>query len=156
MKKARICAIAILTLCMFLLAGCGEKDKFDKDHAEVIKLMEQAKAVDTKDIKVRTNDNLTMNQDDIKAVEEDIADTEKRHQAIIDQVNAKLQEMQGYADKEASLAPRLENIKKEVKAQDQQWHDGINEQKAVTDIHKHSAGAKPTYDPFKGHLHFEN
>ena len=64
--------------------------------------------------------------------------------------------MQGYADKEASLAPRLENIKKEVKAQDQQWHDGINEQKAVTDIHKHSAGAKPTYDPFKGHLHFEN
>jgi rubrerythrin len=152
MKKARICFIAILTLCMFLLAGCGEKDKFDKDHAEVIKLMEQAKAVDTKDIKIRTNDDLTMNQDDIKAVEEDIADTEKRHQAIIDQVNEKLKEMQGYADKEASLAPQLENIKKEVKEQDKQWHEGINEVKAITDMQKHSKGAAPTYDPYKGHL----
>lgn len=118
--------------------------------------MEQAKTVQTKDLKIRDNDDLTANQDDVKAVEADIADTEKRHQDIMDQVSAKLQEMQGYADKEASLAPRLENIKKEVKAQDQQWHDGLNEYKAITDIQKHSAGAKPTYDPFKGHLHFEN
>lgn len=155
-KPIKFCLILTLTLCTLLLSGCGEKDKFDKDHAEVIKLMEQAKAVQTKDLKIRDNDDLTADQDDVKAVEADIADTEKRHQDIIDQVNAKLQEMQGYADKEASLAPRLENIKKEVKEQDQQWHDGLNEYKAITDIQKHSAGAKPTYDPFKGHLHFEN
>ena len=155
-KPTKFCFILTLTLCTLLLAGCGEKDKFDKDHDEVIKLMEQAKAVQTKDLKIRDNDDLTANQDDVKAVEADIADTEKRHQDIIDQVNAKLQEMQGYADKEASLSPRLENIKKEVKEQDQQWHDGLNEYKAITDIQKHSAGAKPTYDPFKGHLHFEN
>ena len=147
-KPIKFCLILILTLCTLLLSGCGEKDKFDQDHAEVIKLMEQAKAVQTKDLKIRDNDDLTANQDDVKAVEADIADTEKRH--------ATLQEMQGYADKEASLAPRLENIKKEVKEQDQQWHDGLNEYKAITDIQKHSAGAKPTYDPFKGHLHFEN
>ena len=155
-KPIKFCLILTLTLCTLLLSGCGEKDKFDKDHAEVIKLMEQAKAVQTKDLKIRDNDDLTANQDDVKAVEADIADTEKRHQDIIDQVNAKLQEMQGYADKEASLAPRLENIQKEVKERDQQWHDGLNEYKAITDIQKHSAGAKPTYDPFKGHLHFEN
>lgn len=101
-KSIKLCLILTLTLCTFLLSGYGEKDKFDKDHAEVIKLMEQAKAVQTKDLKIRDNDDLTANP------------------------------------------------------QDQQWHDGINEQKAVTDIHKHSAGAKPTYDPFKGHLHFEN
>ena len=87
-KSIKLCLILTLTLCTFLLSGCGEKDKFDKDHAEVIKLMEQAKAVQTKDLKIRDNDNLTANQDDVKAVEADIADTEKRHQAIIDQVNA--------------------------------------------------------------------
>lgn len=93
-KPIKFCLILTLTLCTLLLSGCGEKDKFDKDHAEVIKLMEQAKAVQTKDLKIRDNDDLTANQDDVKAVEADIADTEKRHQDIIDQVNAKLQEMQ--------------------------------------------------------------
>ena len=134
----------------------GIGNPLDLSMGSINKLMEQSKTVHTKDLKIRNNDDLTANQDDVKAVEADIADTEKRHQDIIDKVDAKLQEMQSYADKEASLAPRLENIKKEVKEQDQQWHDGLNEYKAITDMQKHSAGAKPTYDPFKGHLHFEN
>lgn len=39
-KSIKLCLILTLTLCTFLLSGCSEKDKFDKDHAEVIKLME--------------------------------------------------------------------------------------------------------------------
>lgn len=39
-KPIKFCLILTLTLCTLLLSGCGEKDKFDKDHAEVIKLME--------------------------------------------------------------------------------------------------------------------
>ena len=62
-KPIKFCLILTLTLCTLLLSGCGEKDKFDKDHAEVIKLMEQAKAVQTKDLKIRDNDDLTANQD---------------------------------------------------------------------------------------------
>lgn len=42
-KPIKFCLILTLTLCTLLLSGCGEKDKFDKNHAEVIKLMEQAK-----------------------------------------------------------------------------------------------------------------
>lgn len=155
MKPMRYCLIALLSLCMLLLAGCGEKEGFDKAHAEVIKLTDQAQAITTKNIKVRSNSDFTPNKDDIKAVEDNIAETEKQHQAVMDQINAKLDEMQGYADKEASLAPQLERIRQEVKMKNDQWQAGINEVKAITKMQKESVGKAPIYDPFKGHLNFD-
>lgn len=156
MKPMRYCLIALLSLCMLLLAGCGEKESFDKAHAEVIKLSDQAQAIDrNKDLKIRSNDDLTPNKEDIKAVEDDLAATEKKHQAVMDQINAKLDEMQGYADKEASLAPQLARIRQEVKMKNDQWQAGMNEIKAITKMKKESGGKAPIYDPFKGHLNFD-
>lgn len=158
MKTKRFCLVAILMLCVFLIAGCGEKDKFDKAHAEVIQLMEQSKTIKAHDIQIRRNEDWSSNQDDVKAVEDDLVDTEKRHQEIIDKVNAKLEEMQGYADKEASLAPKLEYIKKDVKEQSDQWQAGINELRAINDMHKNDGpGRAPIYDPYKakGVLHWD-
>ena len=43
--KKRSVLVGLLVLCMLILGGCGEIEKFAKAHAEVMQLMKQAVAV---------------------------------------------------------------------------------------------------------------
>ena len=50
--KKRSVLVGLLVLCMLILGGCGEKEKFDKAHAEVMQLMKQAVAVKAETLKL--------------------------------------------------------------------------------------------------------
>ena len=112
MKKKRISGITCI-----VYADSGRmwgKKKFDKAHAEVMQLMKQAVAVKAENVKVRTNKDFTYNAEDLQKQDEAIAAAEQKNQEIMDQVNAKLKEMEEYAESDSSLAPQLESIKTAV------------------------------------------
>lgn len=147
--KKRSVLVGLLVLCMLILGGCGEKEKFDKAHAEVMQLMKQAVAVKAENVKVRTNKDFTYNAEDLQKQDEAITAAEQKNQEIMDQVNAKLKEMEEYAESDSSLALQLESIKTAVEQREKQWQQGIAERKSIANMLKQAVPAGPPSNPWK-------
>ena len=141
----------ILIVSVFALAGCNEKDKYAKAQTKVMQLLDKADAVKPKPTDIKTvGHNRVGDPNDIKTAEDDIANVKQQHEDIMGQINAKLDEMQGYAKEEPTLGPQLETFKKQVKERDTNWNGMIKEHEMVIESYKRPA-LVPDYDPYKGH-----
>ncbi len=141
----RIVGVALLAVAMVVLAGCGEKDKFAKAQTEVMQLAKQADALDITSAMKNARD-----KDGAKQDLEAVANVKKQHQQIMDQIQTKFNEMEGYAKSEPTLGPTLENLKTEIEQQDKSWNQGMNETEYITGLALKEYKA-PDPDPWTAH-----
>ncbi len=147
MKKKVLCMM-VLACFMLLMAGCGEKDKFASAQADVMKLTKQADEINTPNRKLHYDADGKRSKEDIETVTQDIKEAEDEHQKVMDEIDGKLKEMEGYANKEATLKPQLEHIRQQVTEKDKEWKQGISEQKAILKMSAESGGKQKIYDPY--------
>lgn len=147
MKKKILCMM-VLACFMLLMAGCGEKDKFASAQADVMKLTQQADDVDIPHHNIQRDANGKPVPEDIEAAKKGIADAEEQHQKIMDEIDGKLKEMEGYANKEATLKPQLEHIRQQVTEKDKEWKQGASSSKSILKMVEESGGYKKIYDPY--------
>ncbi len=147
MKKKVLCMM-VLACFMLLMAGCGEKDKFASAQADVMNLTKQADEIEVPKHKIRHGDDLKPLKEDVDAEYALIKETEDKHQKVMDEIDNKLKEMEGYANKEATLKPQLVRIRQQVTEKDKEWKQGISEQKAILKMSAESGGKQKIYDPY--------
>ena len=111
MKRLRILMMLALTLCIMVLAGCGEEEKYNTAKNEVLTLMDEAYKVEMKNL-----EPLPYNELD-KTYEEAF----EKHKAVEDKIQVKLQEMEKLASKEVKLNNDLIALKNAVKEKDDEW-----------------------------------
>lgn len=111
MKRLRILMMLALTLCIMVLAGCGEEEKYNTAKNEVLTLMDEAYKVEMKNL-----EPLPYNELD-KTYEEAF----EKHKAVEDKIQVKLQEMEKLASKEVKLNNDLIELKNAVKEKDDEW-----------------------------------
>ena len=111
MKRLRILMMLALTLCIMVLAGCGEEEKYNTAKNEVLTLMDEAYKVEMKNL-----EPLPYNELD-KTYEEAFG----KHKAVEDKIQVKLQEMEKLASKEVKLNNDLIALKNAVKEKDDEW-----------------------------------
>lgn len=111
MKRLRILMMLALTLCIMVLAGCGEEEKYNTAKNEVLTLMDEAYKVEMKNL-----DPLPYNELD-QAYNEAL----EKHKAVENQIQDKLQEMEKLASKEVKLNNDLIELKKSVKEKNDEW-----------------------------------
>lgn len=111
MKRLRILMMLALTLCIMVLAGCGEEEKYNTAKNEVLTLMDEAYKVEMKNL-----EPLPYNELD-KTYEEAF----EKHKAVEDKIQVKLQEMEKLASKELKLNNDLIALKNTVKEKDDEW-----------------------------------
>ena len=111
MKRLRILMMLALTLCIMVLAGCGEEEKYNTAKNEVLTLMDEAYKVEMKNL-----EPLPYNELD-KTYEEAF----EKHKAVEDKIQVKLQEMEKLASKEVKLNNDLIELKKSVKEKNDEW-----------------------------------
>lgn len=147
MKKKILCMM-MLAVCMLLMAGCGEKDKFASAQADVMNLTQQALDIKVPHQKLRYDDKGKPLPEDIEAAKKGIADAEEQHQKIQDEIDSKLKEMEGYANKEATLKPQLVRIRQQVTEKDNEWKQGASSYKSILKMVEESSGHQKIYDPY--------
>lgn len=111
MKRLRILMMLALTLCIMVLAGCGEEEKYNIAKNEVLTLMDEAYKVEMKNL-----DPLPYNELD-QAYNEAL----EKHKAVENKIQDKLQEMEKLASKEVKLNNDLIELKKSVKEKNDEW-----------------------------------
>lgn len=111
MKRLRILMMLALTLCIMVLAGCGEEEKYNTAKNEVLTLMDEAYKVEMKNL-----DPLPYNELD-QAYNEAL----EKHKAVENKIQDKLQEMEKLASKEVKLNNDLIELKKSVKEKNDEW-----------------------------------
>ena len=111
MKRLRILMLLVLAVCVVMLAGCGEEEKYNTAKNEVLTLMDEAYNVEMKDL-----DPIPYNELD-KTYEEAF----EKHKAVEDKIQVKLQEMEKLATKEVKLNNDLIALKHAVKEKDDEW-----------------------------------
>lgn len=111
MRRLRILMMLALTLCIMVLAGCGEEEKYNTAKNEVLTLMDEAYKVEMKNL-----EPLPYNELD-KTYEEAF----EKHKAVEDKIQVKLQEMEKLASKEVKLNNDLIALKNAVKEKDDEW-----------------------------------
>ena len=111
MKRLRILMMLALTLCIMVLAGCGEEEKYNTAKNEVLTLMDEAY-----NVKMKNLDPLPYNELD-QAYNEAL----EKHKAVEDKIQVKLEEMEKLASKEVKLNNDLIELKKSVKEKNDEW-----------------------------------
>ena len=111
MKRLRILMLLILAMCVMMLAGCGEEEKYNTAKNEVLTLMDEAY-----NVKMKNLDPLPYNELD-QAYNEAL----EKHKAVEDKIQVKLQEMEKLAAKEVKLNNDLIELKKSVKEKNDEW-----------------------------------
>ena len=111
MKRLRILMMLALTLCIMVLAGCGEEEKYNTAKNEVLTLMDEAYKVEMKNL-----DPLPYNELD-QAYNEAL----EKHKAVENKIQDKLQEMEKLGSKEVKLNNDLIELKKSVKEKNDEW-----------------------------------
>ena len=111
MKYLKIFSLVVLSVCMIVLAGCGEEEKYNTAKNEVLTLMDEAYKVEMKNL-----DPLPYNELD-QAYNEAL----EKHKAVENKIQDKLQEMEKLASKEVKLNNDLIELKKSVKEKNDEW-----------------------------------
>lgn len=122
MRIGRVIGVMLLALAMVVLAGCGEKDKFAKVQTEVMQLNKQAAAVDVAEVP-RSGDRKADGEKKL----ENIKKAKDEHAQIMNQIQNKITEMEGYVKSEPTLGPTLENVKAQVEQQNETFERVIKE-----------------------------
>lgn len=111
MKYLKIFSLVVLSVCMIVLAGCGEEEKYNTAKNEVLTLMDEAHKVEMKNL-----DPLPYNELD-QAYNEAL----EKHKDVENKIQDKLQEMEKLASKEVKLNNDLIELKKSVKEKNDEW-----------------------------------
>ena len=119
-KYIRILLVAMMSLMVLALAGCGEEDKYNKEKAEVLSLVEQVKQVnDRKESKYfssnrEENDKLhkTYEKERVAILEGEL----KKRKELYSKIDKKLIDMAGYAKGDGKLEADLSSLKKEIES----------------------------------------
>ena len=117
-KYVRILLVAMISLMVLALAGCGEEEKYNKEKAEVLSLVEQVKQVNDRKESKYFSSNREENDKLHKAYEnERVAILEgelKKRQELYSKIDKKLIEMAGYAKGDGKLEADLSSLKKKL------------------------------------------
>ena len=110
MKYLKIFSLVVLSVCMIVLAGCGE-EKYNTAKNEVLTLMDEGYKVEMKNL-----EPLPYNELD-QAYNEAL----EKHKVVENKIQDKLQEMEKLASKEVKLNNDLIELKKSVKEKNDEW-----------------------------------
>ena len=108
MKYLKFFSLVVLSVCMIVLAGCGEEEKYNTAKNEVLTLMDEAYKVEMKNL-----EPLPYNELD-QAYNEAL----EKHKAVENKIQGKLEKL---ASKELKLNNDLMELKKSVKEKNDEW-----------------------------------
>lgn len=137
-KYVRILLVAMMSLMVLALAGCGEEDKYNQAKAEVLTMVEQVKTVnDRKDSPFFSNDG-----DKNKALLRehgqeriDILKGELQNRTdLYNKIDEKLKDMVGYAKGNGKLEADLAELKKKIESDKAGWIRLSKEQIAAEEM----------------------
>lgn len=111
MKYLKIFSLVVLSVCMIVLAGCGEEEKYNTAKNEVLTLMDEGYKVEMKNL-----EPLPYNE-----LDQAYNEAFEKHKAVEDKIQGKLQEMEKLAVKEVKLNNDLIELKRVVKEKDDEW-----------------------------------
>ena len=103
--------LLVLAMCLVMLAGCGEEEKYNTAKNEVLTLMDEGYKVEMKNL-----EPLPYNE-----LDQAYNEAFEKHKAVEDKIQSKLQEMEKLASKEVKLNNDLIELKRVVKEKDDEW-----------------------------------
>ena len=112
MKRMKILLLLVTAMCIMLLAGCGEQEKYNTTKNEVLTLMQQAESIEVPDLQP-----LTMEQ-----ANQAYEDAVKKHESVDKQIQDKLKLMEEYAVKETTLNNDLIVLKRNIQEKNDTWN----------------------------------
>lgn len=117
-KYVRILLVAMMSLMVLALAGCGEEDKYNQAKTEVTTMMEEARNVNDKKDSPYYSDSkeetLSLIKEHGKERVELLKGELTKREAIYKQIDEKLKDMAGYAKGNGKLEADLTELRHKV------------------------------------------
>ena len=139
MKRMKILLLLVTAMCIMLLAGCGEQEKYNTTKNEVLTLMQQAESIEVPDLQP-----LTMEQ-----ANQAYEDAVKKHESVDKQIQDKLKLMEEYAGKETTLNNDLIVLKRNIQEKNDTWNRITKQQIYIKKMADESAKSTLAPDPWQ-------
>lgn len=121
----KLFAMAAILIFTFLVAGCGEQEKYNSAKNDFVKIQEEWEAV------TPANENI------------------EKHNELAKKLDEKIKEMESLAKSETSLNNDLLDLKKKYKDKSNVWEGQLKEKNALAKQHKEvNAYGAAIDDPF--------
>ena len=124
-KYVRILLVAMMSLMVLALAGCGEADKYNQAKQEVTTIMEQVKNVNDRkdnpyfsDDKKKTDELVKKHWKERTTV---LQGELKKREELFKQADEKLKDMAGYAKGDGKLEADLAEFKRNYESEKHGW-----------------------------------